>query len=250
MLKAKVITIISCFYDLEDPNKFVSDLKKILAPNGLIVIQQNYLVSMLQQNAFDNIVHEHVEYYSLKSLEHLLNRHGLEVVDVELSDINGGSFRTYIKHKTKVQELRDIEEKFKIGNRFTYMLFVLKIRSLRIQIHNYIERITRSGKTVYLYGASTRGGTLLQFFDLNNTLIAKAVERNPEKFGKRIASLDIPIISEEQARKDKPDVMLILPWFFAQEFVKRESEYLQNGGTLLFPLPNPYIITKEGTTQL
>ena len=206
--KADVITAISCFYDMEDPNKFVEDVKKILKNNGIFVIQQNYLVSMLKQNAFDNIVHEHLEYYSLLSLNNLLNKHGMEVFDVELRELNGGSFRTYIALKGKRRITKAVEKMIKYEKRMgfdkkgVYIDFAKRIEKNKTKIINFIKKRNKKGKVIYLYGASTRGNTLLQYLGLDNKLIKFAVERNPEKWGKIITSVNIPIISEEQARKE------------------------------------------------
>lgn len=235
--RAKIITAISMFYDLDDPNTFVADLAKILRFDGVLVIQQNYVGGMLEQMAVDNICHEHLEYYSLLSLEKLLNRHGLEVVDVQMTPINGGSFRTFIKHMDNVKKLRMIEKQLKLSSQFTYLLFGMKAKKVRKEIHDFIEGEVKKGKTVYVYGASTRGNTLLQYCGLDHSLIKAAVERNPEKYGKVYGGTEIPIISEEQARKDKPDYFLILPWFFRDEFIQREAEFVKNGGALIFPLP-------------
>lgn len=246
--KSHLITAISCFYDMEDPNTFVKDIKKILHKQGIFVIQQNYLVSMLQQNAFDNIVHEHLEYYSLLSLERLLKKHKLEVFHVELTNLNGGSFRTFIAHKNEYQvkktviALREQEEKIALDKKETYQAFAKRVRENKKAIFDIIQKIKKEGKKIYVYGASTRGNTLLQFYNLDNNLITAAIERNPEKWGKRIASVDIPIISEEQARKERPDYMLVLPWFFKEEFLQREKEYLASGGHFIFPLPSVEII--------
>lgn len=241
--KGHIITAISCFYDIDNPNQFLSDVKRILDKDGIFVIQQNYLAGMLQQNAFDNIVHEHLEYYSLLSLEYLLSRHDLEVFDVELSDINGGSFRTFISHKgtmkiaQNVLNLREHEKKLKFNRPKIYKDFASRVSKTRKDLYNLLVKLKNKGKSVYLYGASTRGNTLLQFCKLDNKLISAAVERNSEKWGKSIASVGIPIISEGQARKEKPDYMLVLPWFFREEFLKREKNYLKNGGHFIFPLP-------------
>lgn len=235
--KAKIITAISMFYDLDDPNAFVKDLAAILHEDGVLVIQQNYVVGMLQQHAFDNIVHEHLEYYSLTSLEHLLRRHGLEVKDVEMNELNGGSFRVYVKHMDNVRKLRLLEQKMNLGSKWPYYLFAMKVKHTCKKLHDFVEKQVKAGKKVYVYGASTRGSTLLQSAKLDHTLIVAAVERNPDKFGKIMASTGIPIISEEQARKDKPDYFLVLPWFFKDEFIEREKEYLSAGGHLIFPLP-------------
>jgi|SRR6185369_13574440 len=241
--KADIISAISCFYDMEDPNKFVADVKKALDENGIFVVQQNYLVKMLTQNAFDNIVHEHLEYYSLIAMQNLLKKHGLEIFDLELRELNGGSFRTYINIAGKrrisnsVYEQMELENLIGLKRKKIYTDFAKRIRKNKKAIYTFVKSKVSAGKKVYLYGASTRGNTLLQYFNLDNKLIEKAVERNPEKWGTKIASVGIPIISEEQARKEKPDYMLVLPWFFKDEFLKREKQYLESGGHFIFPLP-------------
>jgi NDP-4-keto-2,6-dideoxyhexose 3-C-methyltransferase len=246
--KADIVTAISCFYDMEEPNEFVADVKKILKDDGIFVIQQNYLVKMLTQNAFDNIVHEHLEYYSLLSLQNLLKRHGMEVFDLELRELNGGSFRTYICLENKrpisnsVHEQIELEKLISLHRKKIFTDFAKRIRMSRKAVNEFIKAEVKAGKKVYVYGASTRGNTLLQYFNLDHKLISKAVERNPEKWGKKIASVGIPIISEEQARKEKPDYMLVLPWFFKDEFLKREKAYLESGGHFIFPLPQMEIV--------
>lgn len=241
--KAHIITAISCFYDIEDPNMFLSDIKKILHEDGIFIVQQNYLVGMLKQGAFDNIVHEHLEYYSLLSLENLLGRHSLEIINVEISGINGGSFRTYISHKGKksvsksVEDLRKSEIDLRLNKIQIYNNFAKNAKKIKRRLNKLITDLVKKNKKIYIYGASTRGNTLLQYCNLDNNLIKAAVERYPEKWGKKIASVNIPIISEKQARFEKPDYMLVLPWFFKEEFLEREKAYLKNGGHFIFPLP-------------
>lgn len=249
-VKAKVITSIAMFYDLEEPNKFVDDIIKILDENGIWIIQMNYLTTMLEYNAFDNIVHEHLEYYSLKSLEYLLNKHNLVVFDAELNDINGGSIRTYIKHRNcnkypitnRVSEIRKYEDKIELDDHKPYQQFAKRIMDLKEKTYDFIKKETDGGKKVYVYGASTRGNTLLQFYGLDHKLIKAAVDRNPTKWGKKIVKTEIPIISEEQARNEKPDYLLVLPWYFIKEFRMREREYLSKGGKFIVPLPDFEII--------
>ena len=246
--KAHIITAISCFYDIDNPNQFLSGIKKILHKDGVFVIQQNYLVSMLEQNAFDNIVHEHLGYYSLLTLENLLKRHNLEIFDVELSPINGGSFRTYIGNRNSkpieksVNQLRIHEEKLNLNKTRIYRNFADRVDKNRDKLHKFMVNLVKKNKKVYAYGASTRGNTLLQFYNLDHKLIKAAVERNPEKWGKTISSVGIPIISEERARLEKPDYMLVLPWFFKEEFLIREKAYLKGGGHFIFPLPTLEVI--------
>lgn len=246
--KADIITIISCFYDMDNPNKFIKDVMKIMNDNAVIVIQQNYLVEMLKNNAFDNIVHEHLEYYSLLSLSNLLKKYDLEVFDVQTRELNGGSFRTFIARKgrkqisNRVHKMVDLEKSIGLDKKRIYLDFANNIERNKQQIIKLIKQKVVKGDKVYLYGASTRGNTLLQYYNLDNSLISFAVERNPEKWGKKIASVGIPIISEEQARKNKPEYMLVLPWFFKKEFLKREREYLKRGGHFIFPLPKVKVI--------
>ena len=175
--KADIVTAISCFYDMEKPNKFVNDVKKIMNDDGIFIIQQNYLVGMLKQNAFDNIVHEHLEYYSLLSLTNLLKKHNLEVFDVEMRDLNGGSFKTYIAKKgtrkisKNVLKMQSMEKKLKLNNKKIYKDFAKRIDKNKKELSNLIEKLLNDNKLIYLYGASTRGNTLLQFYELNNNHI-------------------------------------------------------------------------------
>lgn len=248
--KAKIITSIAMFYDLENPNEFVEDIVKVLDEDGIWIIQMNYLTTMLENNAFDNIVHEHLEYYSLNSLQFLLEKHGLKVFDVELNDINGGSIRTYIKHKEckkyeiseKVKEILEYENKIGLDDNQPYHDFAKRISNLKEDTINFIKNEVSKGRKVYVYGASTRGNALLQYYKLDNRLIAAAADRNPIKWDKKIVGSQIPIISEEQARKEKPDYFLVLPWYFIDEFKQREASYLQSGGKFIVPLPKLQII--------
>lgn len=249
--KAKVITSIAMFYDLDDPNKFVADIAKCLHPDGLWVIQMSYLPLMLQQNAFDNVCHEHLEYYSMASLQFLLKRHQLQVVDVELNDVNGGSFRAYVQPKSKKTSLAGLrkvaglekqEARFNLHDKETYFKFTERIEAIRKRIYRFIKREIAKGKTVYVYGASTKGNTLLQYFGLDYKLIKAAAERNPDKFGKKTVGTMIPIVSEEEARLAKPDYFLVLPWHFLEGFIRREKKYLKSGGRFIVPLPKMKII--------
>ncbi len=250
--KAKIITAIAMFYDLDNPDAFVADIVKVLDPNGIFVIQMSYLSSMLSQNAYDNTCHEHLCYYSLSSLETILKRHGLEVFDVVLNDTNGGSFRVYIHHQgdsrkiaRRVQELRDSEKKLNLHRKKIYDDFTARVFALREKLYSFVASKVRKGKKVYVYGASTKGNTLLQFCKLDSRLVKAAADRNPSKWGKKTVSTLIPIISEEQARQEKPDYFLVLPWHFLKEFVQREKKYLNSGGKFIVPLPRFRVIGKK-----
>lgn len=255
--KAKIITSIAMFYDLEDPNAFVQDIASCLDPNGVWIIQMAYLPSMLLDNIFDNICHEHLEYYSLLSLENLLARHNLKVIDVELNDVNGGSYRTYVTHadntniqafegaEKRIEALRNQEKTMKLDTLTPYKDFAQSVEGIKGQVTSFIQQETQNGKTVYVYGASTKGNTLLQYFGLDSATIVAAAERNPDKWGKKTVGTLIPIISEEDARAAKPDYFLVLPWHFLAEFKTREQEYLASGGKFIIPLPKFEIVSAE-----
>ncbi len=259
--KAMVITSIAMFYDLEDPNTFVKNIRRSLHDNGLWVVQMSYLPLMLQQLAFDNICHEHLEYYSLSSFISLLDRHGLKVVDCLFNDVNGGSFRVYVQ-KTKanpahfatapyrdvaryrVQATLSHEQKLKLNKPQIYIDFYKKSEKLKNQTVAFIKREKKGGKTIWGYGASTKGNTLLQWFNLDNSLIDAIAERSPTKLGLRTVGTNIPIKSEEEMRRARPDYLLILPWHFIKEFRQRESEYLKRGGKFIVPCPRFEVIGK------
>ena len=249
--RIKVITSIAMFYDLEDPNSFVSDIVNCLDQDGIWIIQMAYLIPMLELNAFDNIVHEHLEYWSLKSLKRLLEEHDLEIFDVELNDVYGGSFRIFVKTKkndkiniqNSVDEFLKKEDEFGLEKKGTYLNFANRVNSLKNKLNDFIKKEISNGKLIYAYGASTKGNTLLQFYNLNNKLISKAADRDSKKFGKMTVGSNIPVISEEQARDEKPDYFLVLPWHLVDFFKERENEFLNNGGKFIVPLPDFKIIS-------
>lgn len=252
--KAKVVTAIAMFYDLDEPNSFVLDIAKILDPKGIFIIQMNYLGTMIERNSLDNICHEHLEYYSLASLEFLLHRHRLEIFDVELNDVNGGSFRTYVRHvgstvggraSERLKRLRSREAELALDKTDTYRSFSRRLEENARKLRGFIAYEVSAGKRVYVYGASTRGNTLLQFADLDRKLIVAAADRNPAKWGRRMVGTQIPIVSKEEARRNKPDYYVILPYAFLDEIMHEEEEYLENGGKFVVPIPSPRVVTRD-----
>lgn len=238
-----VITSISCFYDMDDPNKFVSDVAKVLADDGVWAIQQNYLLPTMQLNAIDNFCHEHLEYYTLLSLENLLNKYDLEVFDISTSTVNGGSIRTMVAKKGvfpiegSVAQQREIEKSARLHEVSTYLEFGKTAMGKVRQLRDLVLDLNSQGKKIAILAASTRGATIWQAAGFTSDEIVYAIERNPAKVGKYFSAIGVPIVSEEFAREDKPDYELLGPWFFAQEIVSREKEYLDSGGHIIVPLP-------------
>ncbi|MFQ5443381.1 MAG: class I SAM-dependent methyltransferase [Nitrospinales bacterium] len=230
--KAKVVTALGMFYDMEDPGSFVADITKVLAENGVFVAQLMCLRPMLEKNDVGNICHEHLEFYSLESLKYLFENNGLEMFKLEENNVNGGSYRIFCRHRTGHGVAFD--EKF---TKEDYLAFYNRIEENKKQCVEFIKQEVGQGKTVYIYGASTKGNTILQYYGLDHKWIRAASERSPEKWGKYTVGTMIPIISEEQARKQKPDYFLVLPWAFFDEFYEREKTWREGGGKFIVPIP-------------
>jgi len=254
-VRPKVVTSIAMFYDLEDPQKFVMDIQRVMHPDGLWIIQMSYLPLMLKQNDFGNICHEHLEYYSLQSLEYLLDMHGFSIVDAHLNDVNGGSIRAYIRNgganedtfgdklyrkqaADRLSRLRASEAELALDTANPYLEFGARVDKIKQQVSGFIREEVKRKKKVFVYGASTKGNTMLQYFELDHSIINAAAERNPEKWGKVTVGTRIPIVSEATARAANPDYFLVLPWHFIEEFKAREHAYLSSRGKFIVPLPH------------
>jgi len=255
--KAKVITAISMFYDLEDPNQFLQDVVSILDKDGLFIVQQNYLPSMLEQNAVDNVCHEHLEYYSLRSFQKLLDRHGLEVFDIVLHDLNGGSIRAYIKFKAsdslvpyggakqRMDSAIQKELSMKLNTPEPYLAFANRLKETKEELVNFIKEEVAKGKVVCAAGASTRGNTTLQYLGLGPELITAIADKNPDKDGKRTVGSFIPIDSPEKVMALKPDYLLVIIWYFFHDVRRNQKEFFENGGKFILPFPEFRVIGKN-----
>jgi hypothetical protein len=242
------------FYDLENPVEFVKGIKNILSPSGLWVFEMYYMPHMLQLDSYDTICHEHLEYYSLAVVETILKKAGMKVFKIELNDSNGGSIRCFATHENNasfntsensklLDEIRLKEFDMELDTDKPYLAFQERINILKVELYESLKQLKFKGKTIHIYGASTKGNTILQWCGIDKEFIDFAAERNPDKYGARTLGTDIPIISEAESRAMKPDYYLVLPWHFKKEFLERERETLLNGTSFIFPLPKLDIIT-------
>lgn len=228
--KAKIVIAAGMFYDSEDPNKFVGDIKECLADDGLFVAQLMTLVPMISKRDVGNICHEHLEYYSYKSLCVLFERNGLEIFKVEKNTINGGSYRLFARHK-KTKSAYYQEPKLR------HKLFAQEIEKNKKKTVEFIKWVVERGDKVYGYGASTKANTILQYYGLDNELITGVADKNPEKIGKFMVGSNIPVVSEDEAR-DNAQYFFILPYAFVDTFVEREAEWRNNGGLFIVSTPS------------
>ena len=234
-VKYKAVSSISMFYDLPNPIQFARDVYNVLADDGVWTLEQSYLGTMIEQNSIDTICHEHVEYYGLCQIKRIMDAANLKIRKVSKNTCNGGSFRIYVAKRESSYIEADLsswmsEEAYLLDPQ-TYRDFIARCD---VQVAKLTEFL--STHLTYVYGASTKGNCLLQYANITPSLVPYAVERNPLKFGK-MTSTGIPIVSEEFMRLSPPEAMLVLPWHFKDAIVKREAEFLRQGGKLVFPFP-------------
>jgi SAM-dependent methyltransferase len=250
-----IVTSIAMFYDLENPVGFVEQVKANLNEERIWIFEVSYMPAMLEMNSYDTICHEHLEYYSFSVIENLLQKCGMKVVKVEFNSINGGSIRCFVTHvsnfkfKSKenqrtLEQVRKQEFDLELDTDKPYKNFQDRINLHKSELSSLLKGLKREGKKIHIYGASTKGNTILQWCGLDNTIIDYASDRNPDKDGARTIGTDIPIISEEKSRAMKPDYYLVLPWHFKDEFLEREKTFLDEGGGFIFPLPTIEIIKR------
>ena len=254
--KLDVITSIAMFYDLEDPSAFVKDIKSALNEDGIWIFEMSYMPAMLEMNSYDTICHEHLEYYSFAVIENMLARNGMKIVKVSFNDINGGSIRCYATHennfkyksKNNIESIKDIRQKefdLELDTDKPYKNFQNRINKHKEDLSSLLKKLKSEGKSIHLYGASTKGNTILQWCGIDDSIVDYAADRNPDKDGAKTIGTDIPIISEEKSRAMNPDYYLVLPWHFKAEFLEREKEAINKGTGFIFPLPEIEIIKKE-----
>lgn len=250
--KARVITSIAMFYDLEDPGAFVADIAATLADDGVWVLQMADLPNMLEMAMYDNICHEHLTYFHLAPFERLLDRAGLRMVDVEMNDVNGSSYRFYIRHRNgprataegalRLQRRRMAEFNMALDTEAPYRAFRATVESNRQALVLLLQDLKHRGKKVLAYGASTKGNVILQYCGITPDLVPFAADRNVRKHGARTLGTNMAIISEEEARAMQPDFLLVLPYHFLPEMLEREAEFVGRGGRFIVPVPTVRIV--------
>lgn len=246
--KAKVITSIAMFYDLENPIKFMEDVYDSLSDDGYWITEQSYLPFMLKNTSYDTICHEHQAYYSLKQMKFLADKVGFKIIDVQFNDTNGGSFMVVMakwnnyKYNSCYSNMVKLNEKMKAENIECALVdFKENVESSRKQLKAFLSDDAIFYSNVWGYGASTKGNVILQYCELNSHLITSIIEVNEEKFGHYTPGTNIPI--RDSNYKIRPDYMLVLPWHFKEAIIKKEQKFLQSGGRLIFPLPKLEVVS-------
>ena len=248
--KFNLITSISMFYDLPDPLNFAKEINFILHKDGIWHIELSYMPMMIKNRSYDTICHEHLEYYSLRSLKYLLDKAGLKIINLSFNQINGGSIAVDIaKKKSKFKECIHLinwvlkSERLNQYNEIEkHKQFFKECQNHKVLLKELLVTLKKQNKKIIGYGASTKGNVLLQYCNINSKLLNYISEVNKFKFGKYTPGSNIKIISEKKAKLKNPDYMLVLPWHFKDHILRRERNFLKNGGKLIFPLPDIEII--------
>ena len=247
--KASVVTGIAMFYDLVNVTKFVQDVKSILDENGMFIIQLTDLLSMLKNNDFINFCFEHTLYYSLQVLDSIFKNNGLQIFDCSYNLTNGGSIRVFVGFPDKYRVSKNVEKYLKeeqdYFNSFKQNPLVEMMNKVEVEKEKLmflLKKIKEEGKTCFIVGASTKGSTLCQYYNIDSSLVQYALEINSDKLGLNMIGSNIPIISEESGLMKNPDFLLVLPWVFREFFIERFKEFTKNGGHIIFPLPELQII--------
>lgn len=243
--RPSLVTAAGVFFHLEELHSVVRGIKKLIADEGVFVVQAIYLGGMLDNVAFDQVYHEHLVYYTLRSLSALLGQFDLEIFDVSLVPIHGGTLEAHVAAKGRravqksVRELEALEAQKRYGEFSTYEAFVRRVFALKEALVAQLKEYSQSGKTVYALGAPAKGATLLNSFGIGPNLVEKATERNPMKVGYLMPGSHIPIVDEDGAA---PDAYLVLAWNFIDEIAARQRAFLEGGGELVVPIPELRII--------
>jgi len=245
-----IITSIAMFYDLESPYDFVRDIASLLDNTGIWHFEQSYMPTMLRMGSYDTVCHEHLEYYSLEVVKRLVESHGLKIIDVQVNGVNGGSFAVTVARKESTLKCNSavinwmLGQEARLGLNTTkpYRDFEERVFRHRDDFKRLVGDLKSDGKTIVGYGASTKGNVLLQFCNFTSNEISCIAEVNSDKFDSFTPGTLIPILPEVEVRSMKPDYMVVLPWHFRESIIRREAEYLSNGGKLIFPLPEIEIV--------
>lgn len=244
---ASLVTAAGVFFHLEELHSVIRGVRALLGDDGVFVVQAIYLGGMIENTAFDQVYHEHLVYYTLRSIEALFARHGLEVFDTRLVPIHGGTIEVHVAPKGRrpvqesVERMRAEELEKRFGELETYQHFATRVWHLRDELRSLLERYRGEGRSVYAFGAPAKGATLINSFGIGPDLVQQATERNPMKVGFMMPGSRIPIVDESGQR---PDAFLVLAWNFIDEFVMRERAYLEEGGEFIVPVPELRVIDK------
>ena len=244
----KIISSIAMFYDLDDPMKFMRDIRALLAQDGVWAVELSYLPLLLKQLTYDQICHEHVTYLGLRQMDWMMKRTGLKILDVSFNDMNGGSFyiiagRDDGPHQPKAEKIQKLlDEEAILETEEPYVRMRNRIMTQRDDVREFFATMKAAGKKIYGYGASTKGNIVLNYCNITKNDVVAIGDRNPEKDGLVAPGSRIPIISHAKLRALKPEYCFVLIWHFRKEVIRDEIEMIKNGTKFVFDLPRLHVV--------
>ncbi len=246
--RAKVVTATNVFAHIDDLDEVINGVKILLEDDGVFIIEAPYLIDFLEKRYFDLVYHEHLSYWSIKSLVKLFNRLDMTVFDVQKVDVHGGSIRVFIKkdksfHKVRksVKTFLSLEKKAKLDKKQTYLNFANLILENRVKLMDLLTKLKLKNKKIVGYGAPAKGNTLLNYFKIGIDMLDYIVDDSPFKQGLYTPGTHIPVVSSNKLKEENPDYILILAWNFAKSIMHKYSWFEKNGGRFIIPAPTPKI---------
>ncbi len=232
-----------------DLNDFVSGLRILLKPAGVVTMEFPHLLRLMEQNQFDTIYHEHFSYFSFLTVQKVFAAHGLELFDVEELGTHGGSLRIFARHREgphlvmdKVRTLMAAERRAGLDSLQAYTIFAEQVQATKRKLLRFLIDAKQEGKSIVGYGAPAKGNTLLNYCGVRNDFIDYTVDRSPHKQGCLLPGTRIPVYAPERVRKTRPDFLLILPWNLKDEIIEQMSFVREWGGRFVVPIPEVKVI--------
>lgn len=244
---ARLVTATNVFAHIENVNHIVSLILQLLKPDGVFISESHYLLSLIETLQYDTIYHEHLRYYSLHSLQYLLERHGLEVFHAKCIPTHGGSIRVYAARKgdypvkPSVAELLKTEKPI-VLDRDNLMEFKKKVVISKLKLQQLLLEIKAKGERIYGISAPSRSSTLINYVGLDDGIIDYVLEiKGSHKIGKYVPGTLIPVVEESRLFVDQPEYALLFSWHIVDELAPKLR---QNGfkGRFITPLPEPRIL--------
>ena len=251
--RPRLVTAAGVFFHLEELHSVTEGIADFCKDGGVFCVQAIYLGAMIRENQFDNIYHEHLTFWTVKSLTKLFALHGLEIFSADLLPIHGGSLELLVglegahEVEVSVEKMIASEREAELDRVETYRRFGDEVWKIRDGLLAILRDFKARGNKVVAFGAPAKGATLLNSFSITTDLVSCAVERNAFKVGKYIPGARIPILDEDKV--PPPDAYLILPWNFLKEFVRKKEDYLKNGGAFIVAIPKPMVINASNYRQ-